>query len=372
MQAMSTEIQTQTKTLSVRVRDKHAPLLRQWAFEVNQVWNAANEESAELSWVPVPGVGWMNFGTSAFDLQKTIQPIRAARAPSLHSHTYQEVIASHAKARKQFKTNKLRWRCSGGPRKSLGWVPFKVGSAVWKNGQVRYNGHFFKVWDSYGLSQYKFRSGSFSEDVRGRWYFNVVVEVPIEPNGKTSAIGIDLGLKDYATCSDGTKLEARQFYRELEAKLAAQQRAGNKKQIRNIHAKIKNRRKDALHKFSHALVEQHGAIIVGDVSSSKLAKTNMAKSVLDAGWFMLKTQLQYKAIGRGVWFKEVDEKYSTQVCSCCGVISASSPRGRAGLGVRNWVCPDCGAEHDRDINAARNILNFGLGCQAPVAGISRL
>jgi hypothetical protein len=84
---MDTKPQTHTKTLSVRVRDKHAPLLRQWAFEVNQVLNAANEESAELSWVPIPGVGWVNCGMSAFDLQKTLKDFGKARAPNLHSHT---------------------------------------------------------------------------------------------------------------------------------------------------------------------------------------------------------------------------------------------------------------------------------------------
>lgn len=356
-------MEKQTKTLSVRIRDKHAPLLRKLAFEVNQIWNAANAESAEFSSVPIPGVGWINAGTSAFDLQKTLQPVRAERAPSLHSHTYQEVIAEHGKKRRQFKKNKLRWRCSGGAKRSLGWVPFKTGSAVWENGQVRYNGQFFKVWDSYDLSQYQFRSGSFSEDARGRWYFNVVVEVPIQTNGQTSAVGIDLGLKDYATCSDGVKLEASQFYRDAEESLAAAQRAGNKKQVNNIHAKIKNRRRDSIHKFSSKIVQSHGMIVVGDVSSSKLAKTDMAKSVLDAGWHMLKTQLKYKAIGRSVVFAEVSEKYSTQTCSCCGGIPDSSPKGRAGLGVRHWVCSDCGAEHDRDVNAAINILNAGLGCQ---------
>ena len=78
----------QTKTLSVRIRDQHAPLLRQLAFEVNQVWNAANAESAEFSSVPVPEVGWISFETSAFDLQKSLQGMRAERAPHLHSHTY--------------------------------------------------------------------------------------------------------------------------------------------------------------------------------------------------------------------------------------------------------------------------------------------
>ena len=105
-------------------------------------------------------------------------------------------------------------------------------------------------------------------------------------------------------------------------------------------------------------------IVVGDVSSSKLAKTKMAKSVLDAGWYMLKTQLKYKAIGQSVVFAEVNEKYSTQVCSCCGTIPDSSPKGLSGLGVRHWECSDCGATHDRDLNAARNILNVGLGCQS--------
>ncbi|MBK5966495.1 hypothetical protein CCR95_21060 [Thiocystis minor] len=187
-------METLTKTLSVRIRDQHVPLLRQLAFEVNQVWNATNAESAEFSAVPIPGVGWMRFETSAFDLQKSLQGMRAERAPHLHSHTYLEVIAEHAKKRKQFKKNKLRWRCSGGSRRSLGWIPFKVGSAVWKNGQVRYHGHFF--------------------------------------------------------------------------------------------------------------------------------------------------------------------------CSCCGTIPDSSPKGRAGLEVRHWECSCCGAKHDRDINAAINILNVGLGCQS--------
>jgi len=355
----------QTKTVSVRVRDKHAPLLRQMAFEVNQIWNAANAESAELSSIPIPGVGWINTSISAFDLQKSLQPVRAERAPSLHSHTYQEVIAEHGKKRRQFKKNKLRWRCSGGPKRSLGWVPFKTGSTLWKNGQVRYNGHFFKVWDSYGLSDYRFRAGSFSEDARGRWYFNVTVQVPVEEASRsTSAVGIDLGLKEYATCSDGMILPAAQFYRHAEAELAKAQRAKNKKQLRTIHAKVANRRKDALHKFSNEITRKHAVIVVGNVSSSKLAKTKMAKSVLDAGWYQLKTQLKYKAIRQSAVFIEVNEAYSTQTCSSCRVIPDSSPKGRTGLEVRQWECSCCGAQHDRNINAAINILNAGLGCQS--------
>lgn len=167
-----------------------------------------------------------------------------------------------------------------GVRRSLGWVPINTGMAKWKRCQVDHNGHYFKVWDSYDLSQYRFRTASFSEDARGRWYFNVVVEVEAEIPAGQDAIGIDLGLKDTATCSDGTKLEAGRFYRDLESKLAVAQRARKKKRAKNIHAKIANRRKDALHKFSRQLVNRPGEIYVGNVQSSSLAKTKMAKSVL--------------------------------------------------------------------------------------------
>lgn len=85
----------------------------------------------------------------------------------------------------------------------------------------------------------------------------------------------------------------------------------------------------------------------------------MARGIYDAGWYQLKNQIQYKAIARGVIFEVVDERYSTQTCSCCGAISPSSPKGRAGLGIREWTCPECGTTHDRDINAAKNILAAG-------------
>ncbi|NIF23157.1 RNA-guided endonuclease InsQ/TnpB family protein [Candidatus Pantoea multigeneris] len=349
----------QTKTLSVRVKDKHAAVLRQMAFEVNQVFNLANEitsaahSNAGAFGPQVPR--WL----SAFDVQKLTAGIQKERGYTIGSATVQEVIADHGKARKQCKRSRLRWRVSGGARRSLGWIPFKSRAAQWQNGCVKFAGHFLKVWDSYGLSGYTFRAGSFSEDSRGRWYFNICVQVDTAPTTGTTAVGIDLGLKDYATPSEGEALEAGRFYRDLEPALGKAQRAGKKARVRAIHAKIKNRRKDALHKYSTALVNRHAAIFVGDVSSSQLAKTRMAKSVLDAGWAMLKTQLEYKAIARSVVFEVVNERYSTQACSCCGAISDNSPKGRAGLRIRAWTCCECGITHDRDVNAAKNILAAG-------------
>ena len=158
--------------------------------------------------------------------------------------------------------------------------------------------------------------------------------------------------------STGERIEGR-FYRRLECQLGIAQRAHKKQRVRAIHAKIANQRKDMLHKFSAAMVRDYGAIFVGDVASAKLVKTRMAKSTLDAGWSSLKTMLDYKCHQAGVVFEIVDEKYTTQTCSCCGSIPASSPKGRAGLRIREWVCSDCSAVHDRDVNAARNILAAG-------------
>ena len=85
----------------------------------------------------------------------------------------------------------------------------------------------------------------------------------------------------------------------------------------------------------------------------------MAKSVLDAGWFMLKTQLEYKANARSIVFEEINESYTTQMCSCCGCISQNSPKGMSALGIREWTCVECGSTHNRDVNAALNILARG-------------
>ena len=348
------------KTLSVRVRDKHARVLNRMAFDVNQVWNAANADSTEFSWVGIPEVGYMNCGTSAFDLMKDLKGIRKQRGMIIDSTAVQETIAVHAKARQQFKKNKLKWRCSGGSKKALGWIPFKSGAAKWVNGQVRYAGHYYKVWDSYGLSKFDFRSGCFSQDSRGRWYFNIVVQIEsIARQSEGGQIGIDLGLKTTATCSNGDSFARQNCYRNLELKLGKAQRAKNKNRVKAIHAKIKNTRKNAIHKFTNKIVRENSLIVVGNVSSQKLAKTKMAKSVLDAGWFMLKTQLEYKSIATQGVFIEVNESYTTQTCSRCGCISCNSPKGRAGLGIREWTCAECGTTHDRDVNAAKNILALG-------------
>lgn len=348
------------KTLKVRVKDKHAKLLSEYAFAVNQVWNEINTLTYDAWHVPVPEVGYIKgVWLSAYEVHPLIKNYRYERDLTIASATVQAITEEHAKARKKSKKSKLKWRSSGGSRKSLGWVPFKIGQLRYKAGHCVFGKSLINVWDSYNLSKYEFRSGNFSEDSRGRWYLNINVEIPVEKSTGTGQIGIDLGLKTTATCSDGTTLQRQNFYRDSESKLGKAQRAHKKKQVKSVHTKIKNRRKDYLHKFTTKLVQENELIVVGNVSSSGLAKTKMAKSVLDAGWYMLKTYLDYKSKGMQVMFVEVNESYTTQTCSHCQKISDNSPKGRAGLGIREWICTECGTLHDRDVNAAINILRLG-------------
>ncbi|MFT6904996.1 MAG: putative transposase [Oleiphilaceae bacterium] len=339
-----------TKTLKLRVKDKHLYQLGQMAKSVNFVWNYLNDLSAR-------SIKERRVFLSAYDLHPYTKG--AGKELGLHSQTLQCIAGEYVTRRKQFKKAKLNWRKSYGVKRSLGWIPINTAQSQWKNGQVFHNGKYYGVFDSYGLSKYKFRSASFNEDSRGRWYFNVVVDVDAAQSKGTSAVGIDLGCKDAASDSNGYKVKGRE-YRQLEQNLGVAQRAKNKRRVKAIHAKIKNRRADTLHKYSRKLVNENAAIFVGNVNSLGLAKTKMAKSVLDAGWGILKTQLEYKCAHAGCVFEVVNESYTTQACSCCGSISASSPKGRAGLGIREWICSDCGAAHDRDINGAKNILAIGL------------
>lgn len=348
------------KTLKLRIKDKHIPVLEQMAREVNFVWNYVND----LGFKHLKQKGEF---LSAYDIAKYTKG--TSKECNLHSQTIQAVTEELVTRRKQFKKAKLRWRVSNkkSARRSLGWIPFKKSAIRCSDGYVRYGKHQFKIWDSYGLSRYSVKTGSFVEDSRGRWYVCLVVDnAPNLRSTGNKAIGIDLGLKDVATCSDGYKVENPKFYKKYEQKLATAQRAKNKKRVRALHAKIKNCRADHLQKESTRLVKENALIVIGNVSASKLAKTKMAKSTMDAGFAAFKTMLRYKCENAGVLFEEVNESYTTLTCSYCA--GDTGPRGFAGLGIREWECRDCGTVHDRDINSALNIL--ALGHQRLAVGIT--
>ena len=341
------------KTLRLRIKDKHAQELRALACEVNFVWNYVNDLSLKMLQREGKFV-------SAYDLAPYTKGA-GKEGLNLHSQTVQYITETYVKSRKQAKARRLRWRTSFGVRRNLGWIPFKTSALSYKQGQVRLSGmtRALSLWDSFGLSHYDLGSGSICEDSRGRWYLNVCVVVPERmgpPQKKLKIappVGIDLGLKSLAAMSTGTTIDIQQFFRLAEPKIASAQRANKAARVAALHAKVKNQRKDFAHKLSTQLVRNHCAIAVGNVNASALA-TVMGKSVLDAGWSQFRTMLMVKSDYAATRYLEVNEAYTTQECHVCA--ARSGPKGREELDVRRWTCPTCLTEHDRDTNAAKNIL----------------
>ncbi|GAB2873696.1 RNA-guided endonuclease TnpB family protein [Pseudoduganella ginsengisoli] len=334
-------------------------LLNQQARKVNFVWNFCNDRQKDA-------LRFNRRWHTGFDLINLATG--CSKELGLHSGTINDVCQQYAKSRKQSNRPYLRYRGC----KSLGWVPLKGRELKREGNAFRFAGNTFRVFYSRPLPEGKIVDGTnFSRDRRGNWFLNIVLELAAPPTrAPMQRVGIDLGLQDLAKLTSGESIPAPNFYREAELALAIAQRAHKKRRVQAIHARTANRRHDFLHKLSTRLVREFDHIVVGNVNAAGLAKTSMAKSVLDAGWSTLRTQLAYKAVKHGAIFEEVGERFTTQICSNCGSKPETRPKGIADLGIREWQCSDCGAVHDRDLNAAINILRRGRA--TPVAGISVL
>lgn len=340
----------------VKVTAGRLKTLEVMARAVNVVWNFCGEtQEAARRWdKPWPsGFALINLthGTS--------------RELQLHSDTIQAVCKQFALSRDAH-GRRPRWRS----KRSLGWIPFQAARAIRMDGDaVVFLNRRYRLWMSREVGG-QIRCGCFAQDTRGRWYLNLQVEVAERQDCGTREVGIDLGLKTLVTLSTGEKIESRRTYRKYEARLAVTSRAGKKSRMRAIHAKIANCRRHFLHELSTRLVRENRLICVGSVNSSGLARTRLAKSVVDASWSQLRSQLRYKAMRHGAEYIEVGEYFTTQTCSDCRAVSG--PKGIAGLGVRAWVCSECGMQHDRDINSAINILVSGLSVGLHVTEIPSL
>ena len=358
---MASDIQHCVQTLRLKVKREGYAWLNAAAIEVNQVWNFSNAASYKAA-RPFSGQPrWL----SAFDLDKL-----TAGATECFDHigsdTIQRVNAEFATRRKQFRKAKLRWRVSKGPKKSLGWVPFKAVQLRRNGKSLRFAGKALRVFERALLEGAVWKSGCFAQDAVGDWWLCLpVAQQVVLSVAPQEVVGLDLGLRETVATSDGDKLEAGHFYRSIEQKIAAAQRRAHHRQAKRLHRTAARRRKDALHKFSRKIVNQYQTIKIGDVSTLKLAKTRMAKSVLDAGWGMLKAQLQYKGQQAGRCVLIVDERNTTRTCSSCWALTG--PTGLDMLVVKTWVCSACGVTHDRNVNAGRNIRSAGR-CPPSVRG----
>ncbi|MCP2249619.1 RNA-guided endonuclease InsQ/TnpB family protein, partial [Lentzea aerocolonigenes] len=206
------------------------------------------------------------------------------------------------------------------------------------------------------------------KDAAGRYFASFVVTTKEDETlpAAGSEVGIDLGLTHFAVLSDGTKVTAPKFLRQAARRLARLQKAVSRKvkgsnnrkkavvKVARAHARVADTRRDWQHKLSTAIIRDNQAVYVEDLCVAGLGRTRLAKSVHDAGWSGFTGMLEYKAARYGRVFARIDRFTPTsQTCSQCGRIDGPKP-----LSVRSWTCP-CGATHDRDINAAKNVLAAG-------------
>ncbi|MGW3606730.1 RNA-guided endonuclease InsQ/TnpB family protein [Micromonospora sp. NPDC005161] len=204
-------------------------------------------------------------------------------------------------------------------------------------------------------------------DAAGRYFASFVVVAADDPLPAVDAeVGIDLGLTHFAVLSNGKKVAAPKFLpraarklRRLQQDLSRKQRGSNNRKkavvkVARAHARVADSRRDWQHQLSTRIIRDNQAVYVEDLCVVGLGRTRLAKSVHDAGWAQFVQMLEYKAARRGRTFAKTNRFLPTsQTCSTCGRIDGPKP-----LSVRSWTCP-CGAVHDRDVNAARNILAAG-------------
>jgi putative transposase len=237
------------------------------------------------------------------------------------------------------------------------------------------------VWSRPLPQEVKPTTVTVSRDSAGRWFVSLLCEdasvrpLPPAPN---SVVGVDAGITFLATLSTGEKVENPRFEKRDRGRLArAQRNLAHKEQgsknrekarvkVARVHARIADRRQDHLHKLTTRLVRENQTVVIEDLSVRNMRGNHaLARAISDAAWAELRAQLTYKCAWYGRELVVVDRFYpSSKICSACGHQVPALP-----LTVREWVCAGCGAVHDRDLNAARNLQAAGLAVLACGAGV---
>ncbi len=359
-------------TYQFRIKDSNSKLIKS-LFEqfgaVNFVWNYCNDVQQQAV---KRKKKWLNH----YDLKNLTSG--SSKELNLHSQTVQAVCEEYDTRRIQFKKPYLKFRTNKQNR-NLPWIPFKSSAIrVDHKGTFSFMGLKLKTWYSRKLpSNSVIKTGSICCDSTGKWFINFTFEMVFDSvedketyrlsltSKGQNLTAIDPGLNPMMTFSieqpNGTvsyqEIEPQKYFKQSQDKLAKAQRAKKKKQIKSIHKKIKNQRKDFTNKLVWNLIQDNHTIVNSDIDFKKLIRSKLkghAKAWTDCGLGNLRTALKSKAKKHNVKYEEISERIliSTQTCSHCKALTG--PRGRKGLSVSAWDCPKCGRHHLRNQNSADN------------------
>ena len=274
------------------------------------------------------------------------------------SHTVQGMLAQvHTAWSRCFKKIGGKPKLKG-MRNKLNSIPFPDPIKSLDGNHVKLPGIGLLRFHKQDIQEGKIKCGRIVKRASG-WYLCLFIDADRKPIVRTSdgMIGIDPGFKDLITTSDGEKVPHQKELQASLERLGQAQRGINRKQVARLHERIKNQRKDRNHKLSLRLVQENTLIVFSKDNIKGIAK-KFGKSVASSGHAELRSQIAYKSIQSGTRYMEVSGRNSTLTCSSCG--SLSGPRGWSGMAVRDWTCTGCGTHHDRDVNAAQNMLILGL------------
>lgn len=308
------------------------------------------------------------------DLKKEFNALKRSQFPWIYESpkdANQQAFSDLQKSLRQYFTSK------GSPKKQ-GFVGYRTRSKsmgfYMANDKAFLSGHALKLqvigtvktkeafrWPDQSLKIQSFRISRYG----GKWWVSVVCEGDFRTKPCLQGeLGIDLGLKDFLVSSDGTRVQAHKAYQKSERTLSRKQRKlvrkkkGSKnrdkakRRLQKAHYRVRCIRQDFLHKTSRKLVQENQLIAIENLNVASLAKTGLAKSILDAGWSEFVRQLEYKSLQTGTVVWKIGRFFpSTKTCHVCGFVNNSLT-----LADRTYVCPSCGVELDRDLNASQNIL----------------